>query len=89
MYCNLGDKEIMNDVLSTQKHITGIYNTFSNECVCDSLRNDMLTILREEHNIQANVFNEMQKRGWYAPPNADASAIQQAKAKYTGVQASL
>ena len=89
MNCNFGDKEIMNDVLSNQKHITGIYNTFSNECVCETLRNDMLTILREEHNIQADVFNEMQKRGWYAPPQADTTAVNQVKTKFTGIQSTL
>ena len=62
MYGNLGDKEMMGDVLAGQKMITGIYNTFSNECTNDALRTDMLTILREEHNIQADVFNEMKKR---------------------------
>ena len=89
MYGNLGDKEMMGDVLAGQKMITGIYNTFSNECTNDALRTDMLTILREEHNIQADVFNEMKKRGWCAPANADTSAIQQAKAKFTGIQSSL
>lgn len=89
MYGNLGDKEMMDDVLSGQKMITSIYNTFSNECTNDALRTDMLTILREEHNMQADVFNEMKKRGWYAPADADASAVQQAKAKYTGIQSSL
>lgn len=89
MNCNLSDQEIMTDVLSTQKHITGIYNTFSNECVSEALRNDMLTILREEHNMQASVFSEMQKRGWYAPPCAQQAAIDQAKAKFTGIQATL
>ncbi len=89
MNCNLGDKEIMNDVLSSQKSITGIFNTFSNECVCDALRNDMLTILREEHNIQADVFGEIQKRGWYVTKDAQQTDVQQAKTKFTGIQASL
>ena len=55
----LSDEEIMNDILSSQKHITGVYNTFSNECTHQALRNDFLNILREEHNIQVDVFTEM------------------------------
>ncbi|MBE6811987.1 MAG: spore coat protein [Ruminococcaceae bacterium] len=89
MYGNLGDKEMMSDVLSGQKMIASIYNTFSNECTNDALRTDMLTILREEHNMQADVFNEMKKRGWYAPANAEQTAVQQAKTKYTGIQSTL
>ena len=38
------DREIMDDILTSQKHITGVYNTFSNECVNEKLQNDMLNI---------------------------------------------
>lgn len=86
---DLGDREMMDDVLSSQKHLTGIYNTFANECVSDALRNDMLNILREEHNIEASVFNEMKKRGWYAPPAAEQQQINSARTKYTNMQASI
>ena len=40
------DREIMDDVLTSQKHITGVYNTFSNECVNQQLQNDMVNILK-------------------------------------------
>ena len=89
MNMNLSDQEIMTDVLFNQKQMTGIYNTFANECSQDALRNDMLTILREEHNMQATVFNEMQKRGWYAPADADLTAVNQANAKYKGIRSTL
>ena len=39
---NLTDREIMDDVLASQKHITGVYNTFSNECVNQQLQHDNL-----------------------------------------------
>lgn len=48
---NFTDKEILDDILSSQKHITDIYNTFSNECVNQQLQSDMLKILGEEHNM--------------------------------------
>lgn len=89
MDTNFGDKEMLNDMLAGQKMITGLYNTMSNECSDESLRNDMLTILREEHNMQNNVFKEMQKRGWYTPVEADQSAVMQSKAKFSGIQSTL
>ena len=46
---NWSDREIMDDVLTSQKHITGVYNTFSNECVNQQLQADMMSILKEEH----------------------------------------
>ncbi len=86
---NLSDQEIMTDVLFNHKQITEIYNTFANECTDDAIRTDMLTILREEHNMQASVFSEMQKRGWYAPVQAEQTAVNQANAKYKGIQTTL
>ena len=62
------DKEIMTVVLTSQKHITGTFSLFANECKNQELLNDMMCILNEEHTIQHNVFTEMEKRGWYARP---------------------
>lgn len=85
----LSDQEIMEDVLASQKSITGVYNTFSNECVHQPLREDFLNILREEHNMQASVFTEMEKRGWYNPAPAEAQMVEQAKTKFTNIGQSL
>ena len=83
------DKEIMDDILSSQKHITDVYNTFSNECVNQQLQNDMLNILKEEHNIQFSVFGEMQKRGWYNPCAAQAQMIDETKTKFENIATQL
>ncbi len=83
------DREIMDDVLSSQKHITDVYNTFSNECVNQQLQSDMVNILKEEHNIQFTVFSEMQKRGWYSPEAAQAQMINNTKTKFEGIATQL
>ncbi len=83
------DREIMDDILSSQKHITDGYNTFSNECVNPQLQSDMLNILKEEHNIQFTVFSEMQKRGWYSPGAAQAQMINETKTKFEGIATQL
>ena len=44
---NFTDKEILYDIVSSQKHITDIYNTCSNECVNQQLQSDMLKIVGE------------------------------------------
>ncbi len=86
---NLTDREIMDDVLTSQKHITGVYNTFSNECVNQQLQADMMTILREEHNMQFDVFSDMQKRGWYSPAAAEQQKVTEAKSKFEGIATQL
>jgi len=79
----MGDKELINDSLTSQKMISSTYNTFANECVNPALRSDFLNILKEEHDIQADLFCEMQKRGWYQTKPAQQSDIDQSKQKYS------
>ena len=81
------DKEMLHDSLSSQKEISGIYNTFSNEWVSTALRNEMLNILHDEHSIEADIFTEMQKRGWYPTEQAEEQKIQSAKQKFTSQNA--
>jgi len=76
------EKEIFEDVLTSQKAVTGAYNNFTNECATPNIRNEFMNILTEEHQIQAEVFDEMKKRGWYPTPAADQQKIQQAKQKF-------
>lgn len=86
---SLTDQEIMDDILSSQKHITGVYNAFSNECVCKKLQSDMMDILDDEHEMQFDVFGEMQKRGWYSPEAAQQDKINQTKFKFEGIANTL
>ena len=78
-----GDREMMDDVLSSQKFITENYNTFANECATPALKSEFMNLLNEEHQIQHDVFTEMQKRGWYQTPAAQADKVNQAKQKFT------
>ena len=41
-----------------------------------------LALLGEEHQIQHDLFVEMQKRGWYQTEPADQAKISQAKGKF-------
>lgn len=81
-----GDKEMLTDMLSSQKFATDGYNTFANECATPAVRADFMNILNEEHQIQSELFCEMQSRGWYATEAADQNKINQAKQKYTSGQ---
>lgn len=78
------EKELMNDVLTSQKYLTESYNTYSNECATPNVRDEFLKLLNEEHQIQAEVFDTMKSRGWYQIPAAEQQKIQQAKQKFQG-----
>lgn len=80
------DQEMLTDSLTSQKSITGTYNTFANECATPCIKTDFINILNEEHQIQHDVFTEMQKRGWYQTENADVNKVNQAKQKFQSMQ---
>ena len=77
------DKEILADGLSSQKSATEKFNTFAGECVHDSLRDTMVNILEQEHNISTDVFNMMHQRGMYETPPAEEKKIMEAKQKFS------
>ena len=81
------DKEMLEDVLTSQKQITGLYNTYANECATTAIRDEMMNILHDEHDIQADIFMEMQKRGWYPTPMAEEQKIQSTKQKLLNMTA--
>lgn len=76
------EKEILGDALSSQKATTALFNTSANECVHEDVRQTLLNILKEEHEIQQDVFNMMHAEGYYPTPDADTKKVQQLKQQY-------
>ena len=77
----MNEKNILKDILFSQKKISQNYNLYANECSTPTVRDQFLELLMEEHQIEANIFDEMQKRGWYQVLNAEYEKIEQAKQK--------
>ncbi|MCI9509603.1 MAG: spore coat protein [Angelakisella sp.] len=81
---SFGDREILEDLLSSQKQITAEYNAAANECASSALQGEFMTLLGEEHQIQMELFQEMQKRGWYPVQKAPQQKIAEVKEQFTG-----
>ena len=77
------EKEILGDALSSQKATTALFITSANECVHEDVRQTILNILNEEHEIQQDVFNMMHAEGYYPTPDADTKKVQQLKQQYS------
>ncbi len=77
------EKEILGDALATQKNATSEFNTCANECVHEELRQTMLHILKQEHEIQQDVFNMMHNAGYYPTPAAEQQKVQELKQQYS------
>lgn len=83
------DKEIMEDIILSQKSVADAYNNFANECVNQQLRTDFLNILRDEHSIQQNVYEQMQKRGWVINSKAEKERIDAVYSKFNNINQNL
>ena len=79
----LDEKEIIEDALISQKQITDSYNTFAGEAVNAQLRSTMLSILDDEHTIQADLFSCLQSHGWYQTEPAEQQKIVQTRQKFS------
>lgn len=84
---NIPEKDIMTDVLASQKFLTETYNSAANECADANVRDSFLAIMGEEHQIQAEVFGLMKQHGWYQTAAADQQRLNQVKQKFQAAKA--
>ena len=80
--CKMNEQEKMNDLLSTQKFLTGAYNSYCNEAATSAVRSMLTSILADEHRIQEEIFNEMNARGYYPLEKAEDNKISSTKQKF-------
>ena len=77
------EKEIYGDALSAQKACTSQFNMAANECTHEDVRQTMMKILNQEHDIQKSVFDNMHASGFYPTPAAEEKKVQDAKQKFS------
>lgn len=80
---NMGDKEYLEDCISSQKYIASSYNSYAFECVDSQLKNDMLTILKDEQMINKQLFDQMQSNGWYQVQYAQPQQVTELAGKFS------
>lgn len=71
----LEEKDRLTDCLITQKYIATGYNDAAAESADSRLMDTLMNILRDEHQIHHEIFNEMKNRGWYQPKTANMSDV--------------
>jgi hypothetical protein len=71
----LSDKEQLEECRAMQRYLASTYNTHVDACTDSGLRDEFLNILREEHLIGSELFQEMEKRGWAVTPPADSQEV--------------
>jgi len=61
------DKDILNDMLMTEKYVSGTYETAIMEAANETVRNALRQIQDEEQQHAKMIFDAMNQRGWYTP----------------------
>ena len=78
----LSETEILEDLLASQQQIAALYNSAAADCTTGTLKNDMLAILREEHNLHTTVLDELTARGRHKPSLAPQNKIDAVKREF-------
>ncbi len=76
------EKEILGDALKAQKAATSEFNLSANECAHEELRQTMMMLLREEHDMQQEVYEMMHAKGYYPAPDADMQKVAAVKQQF-------
>lgn len=59
------DAQMLNDTLTTEKHVSSSYNTAVLETIDPNIRKQLQHIQKEEQDHAHTLFNEMNARRWY------------------------
>ena len=82
---NPKDKDKINDMLISEKHLTNTYNTFASESSSKNLQQDILTILTDGHELVIKLSDEMNKRGWHTVEYVNQADIDKVKDSYNKI----
>lgn len=80
----MDEKNLMNDLLSSQKFLTSAYNLAITESASDQLRRDFLNIYQEEQNNLKTLFDVMHARGWYPLDTASPQDVAKVRQQFQG-----
>ncbi|HEY8911338.1 MAG TPA: spore coat protein [Desulfosporosinus sp.] len=86
MQNTMSEQEILTDLLTSEKHATSTINSFITESTCANLRQNLSSILNEEHSIHESLYKIMNQKGWYPTSDAQAQDVQKVKDKFKPLQ---
>lgn len=78
---NFNDKDILFDLLMTEKSLTSIYNMGITES-SGNLRVALREVLDDIYHLQENIFDVLHNHGDYKTPPADMQKVNEARQKH-------
>ncbi|GAA0728066.1 spore coat protein [Clostridium malenominatum] len=86
---NLTEKDLMQDLLTTEKQVISAYSTGITETSCENLRTVLVNNFKKTEDIQYKVFDAMKQKGWYQTKDAPDNEVQKVKSESTQMQQEL
>lgn len=79
----MNEKELMNDLLASEKQVISAYSTGITESSCQNLRNVLVSNFKGVQDVQYKVFDTMRQKGWYNTKDAQDNEVTQLKNQAT------
>ena len=80
--CSLTDQDRMEDLLTSEKYLIGVYSSFIPEAACPQLK----SVLTDNFNgcvlNQTELFDKMNQLGWYPAKAAPKPEVDAARQKF-------
>lgn len=73
----LNDRDMLLDLLLTEKHLAQMAALAEAECANQGFRQELQRLHDELQEVHARLFHAAQKRGWYETPTAGRNAIEE------------
>ncbi|AOT69926.1 spore coat protein [Geosporobacter ferrireducens] len=83
------EKELMYDLLMSEKQVSSAYTVGITESSCANLRNLLVRCEENVFKTQEDLFNAMNQRGWYPIKKASVQDVQMTKDKYNQIKNEL
>ena len=71
----LSEKDLMQDVLTTEKQVISAYSVGITESSCQNLRNTLVNNFKSAQDIQYKIFDAMKQKGWYTTKDAPSRIV--------------
>ena len=78
----MDDRNIMENLLLLEKGVCDLYMHGAIESSTDNVRNTFSESLNTALNLQDQIYDKMQSRGWYTPEQAESSKLSSVKMKF-------
>ncbi|GIM27766.1 spore coat protein F [Clostridium polyendosporum] len=75
----MNEKDLMHDLLATEKQAISAYSVGITESSCTNLRDTLVNNFKSAQDIQYKIFDAMKQKGWYTTKDAPDNDVNQLK----------